>query len=118
MSFEQGYAGYLRSRRKRRADRDTTVSLDRKLAEFLATLTARPDATVSVVTFVELFRARLRGVKQRQSATRTAIMEALGRLNILIGKTPDRRQCIIGYSPDAAPTLAVDEQGKIIREVA
>jgi hypothetical protein len=91
--------------------------LDAQIAAFLGQLIPRPDGYVSVTEFAALLRASLGGAKQREHATRKAVIESLGRLGIPLDETYDHRRCIVGYSIDPTPALVVDASGRI-REAA
>ena len=115
MSTEDKLDQYRADHRKPRPDKPT--NLDPLVAAFLGRLVPRPDGAVPITEFSALFRASLRGSKQREHATRKAIIACLARLGIPIGETYDHRRCVIGYSIDPALVLVVDEAGRI-REVA
>jgi hypothetical protein len=91
------------------------LNLPAKLAAFLTTLHARPDASIEVGKFVWAFRATL-PARQHYQAGRKAVESALEEMAIAIGRDKGTK-CIVGYSLEPAPTLTVNEAGKIV-EVA
>jgi hypothetical protein len=115
MTTEDKIRQYVADKRGPRPDKP--ANLDQPLAAFLAKLVPRPDGFISVSEFVALFRASLRGHKQRTAATRGAIVEALERLGVLTGLTHDGRRIVIGYAIDTPAALTVDDTGRI-RKVA
>jgi hypothetical protein len=111
MSIESGMAAYRADNRPK----PKALNIEKRLATFLGSLNARPDASIEVASFVTMFRASV-PPRQQYQVGRHAVVEALKRLGLQIG-TSQKRQCLIGYSPAPPATLIVDDSGKI-REVA
>lgn len=106
-TFEDGMTQYRADNRPK----PRALNLPKALAAFLATLHARPDATVEVGKFVWAFRATLPS-RQHYQAGRKAVEIALDELGIAIGRDGSTKT-IIGYSLEApAPLVVVD--GKIV----
>jgi hypothetical protein len=89
------------------------TNFDQPIAAFLASLVPKTDGTIAFNDFAAMFRATL-PAKLRDHATRKVIIASLSRLAVPMGKTYEKFLCVVGYAIEAAPTLTVDEAGKIV----
>jgi hypothetical protein len=111
MTFNERMAEFRRA--KSGPGNVTTYTIRMAIARYLAMLVPRPDGVMMVSEVVAGVRRMVRP-KQRRKVKRCEVVEGLQSMGVPIG-LQDKRQCVVGFSSDPAPTLAVDETtGRIV----